>query len=253
MKFTYEDLISGEPIFVEGIGHFRSPLLSEIKPNSGIGMWEYNLYLNILSWEKDTLVKIMGVRSSSLLSKIQDNDKISCFDAITLNKQLKELLLKAMTFFIQETITWDEKSHGFITKKDGEETITGYINRDNFEDVKDMILQLNYIGLGKSSKPTGFASEKARKLWERAQKYLKEDAKRTPQDKKMSLGNIISKLSVASNSYNLFNIYNLTIFQLYDQFFQYGYLRATELNERAYSIHGGKGFDMQGWLKPISK
>ena len=44
----------------------------------------------------------------------------------------------------------------------------------------------------------------------------------------------------------------VTVFQLYDQFFQYGYLRAMDLSEMAYSNHGGKDFDLQAWLKPIT-
>ena len=59
MKFSYEDLISGDSIPVEGVGHIRSPLLHELKPTHGIGMWTYNLYLNILSWEKEDLIKFM--------------------------------------------------------------------------------------------------------------------------------------------------------------------------------------------------
>ena len=61
----------------------------------------------------------------------------------------------------------------------------------------------------------------------------------------MQLSNIISKLSCVSVGYTLLNIYDLTVFQLYDQFFQYGYLRAMDLSEMAYSNHGGKDFDLQ--------
>ena len=69
----------------------------------------------------------------------------------------------------------------------------------------------------------------------------------------MELGNIISKLCAANSGYTLLNIYDLTIFQLYDQFFQYGYLRAMDLNERAFSVHGGKEFNFEKWLEPILK
>ena len=67
----------------------------------------------------------------------------------------------------------------------------------------------------------------------------------------MSLGNVISKLCVVSNSYNLLNIYELTVYQLYDQFSQYCFLRSAEFGERVYSIHGGKKFKFEQWLDPI--
>ena len=52
MKFSYEDLISGDAIYVDGVGHLRSPQLKELKPTQGIGTWNYNLFLSMLSWDK---------------------------------------------------------------------------------------------------------------------------------------------------------------------------------------------------------
>ena len=63
MKFAYEDLISGDSIPVDGVGHIRSPLLRELKPTQGIGTWTYGLYLNLLVWEKDDLIKFMKISS----------------------------------------------------------------------------------------------------------------------------------------------------------------------------------------------
>ena len=90
-----------------------------------------------------------------------------------------------------------------------------------------------------------------KKAAEEAKKKAAEEAAKKKADKRLQLGNIISKLSCVSTGYTLLNIYNLTVFQLYDQFFQYGYLRAMDLNEMAFSNHGGKNFDIQAWLKPI--
>ena len=65
------------------------------------------------------------------------------------------------------------------------------------------------------------------------------------------LANIISKLCAVHPSYNLLNIYDLTVFQLYDAFFQYGYMRSTSLSEQIFSNHGGNSFKFENWLKPI--
>ena len=37
MKISYEDLISGDSIYVDGVGHVRSPFLRELKPTEGVG------------------------------------------------------------------------------------------------------------------------------------------------------------------------------------------------------------------------
>ena len=250
MKFSYEDLISGDAIPVKDVGHLKSPLLRQLNPTQGVGTWTYNLYVNVLAWEKEDFLKFARLTSGRPLSKL-DNAKLTIFDTMTLIDSTRELLQKAMAFFMQENLTWDSEHRLFISTDDKGEAI-GHIDRDNFEEVRDMMLQLNYIGLGKNAKPLKHSSKEAKELWERAQKYLKDESAKPQKDKTMSIGNIISKLCAASTSYNLLNIYDLTIFQLYDQFFQYGYLRAANLNEMAFCNHGGKDFDMQAWLKPLT-
>lgn len=99
MKFSYEDLISGDSIPVEGIGHIRSPLLHELKPTQGIGMWTYNLYLNILSWEKEDLIKFMKMSTGKTLKALENADKLNAFDAVTLLDPTRQLLQSAMAFF----------------------------------------------------------------------------------------------------------------------------------------------------------
>ncbi|MGN0819843.1 MAG: hypothetical protein ACI4M6_05550 [Christensenellaceae bacterium] len=250
MKFNYEDLISGDSIPVSGVGHIRSPQLWELKPTQGIGAWKYNFYLNLLIWDKDELIKFMRLSTGKKLKALDNAEKLTAFDVITLLDSPRKLLQDAMAFFMDENICWNNEKKVFITFIEDTNNVTGVINRDNFEDVRDMMLQVNYINLGRMAKPQKFASKKAKELWERAQQYLKNGAKKKA-DKRMQLGNIISKLSCVSTGYTLLNIFNLTVFQLYDQFFQYGYLRAMDLNEMAFSNHGGKNFDMQAWLKPI--
>ena len=252
MKFSYEDLISGDSIPVEGVGHIRSPLLHELKPTRGIGMWTYNLYLNILSWGKEDLIKFMKMSTGKRLKALDNEDKLSAFDVVTLLEPTRQLLQEAMAFFIDEELEWNKTKRCFIAKTKDNHNEIGCINRDNFDDVRDMMLQVNYINLERSAKPTKFSSKKAQSLWEQAQKPLKQEATKSTPDKRMQLSNIISKLSCVSVGYTLLNIYDLTVFQLYDQFFQYGYLRAMDLSEMAYSNHGGKDFDLQAWLKPIT-
>lgn len=253
MKFRYEDLISGDSIPADGIGHIRSPFLRELKPTSGIGIWTYNLYLNLLVWEKDEILNFLKVSSGKALKALeQSKEKLSAFDMMTLIDAARELLLQAMAFFMDEDLEWDVRKREFIAKAAGTGEEVGRITRQNFDDVRDMMLQVNYINLSHSTKPVKYSSKKAQALWEKVQKHLKDNAAKSSEDKRMQLGNIISKMSCVSIGYTLLNIYDLTIFQLYDQFFQYGYLRAMGISDMAFSNHGGKEFDVQAWLKPIT-
>lgn len=254
MKLSYEDLISGDAIPVKGVGRLRSPYLKELWPSTGIGMWDYNFYLNILSWDKHDIIKFLSTTMSQKgFARLEDNDKISAYDVITLLDAPRMTLQKVMSFFMHEKISWDEHSKRFITSDEQHGKKIGSIDRENFEDVRDMMLQMNYVSIGNSAAPIKHSSEAAKKAWDKVQEHLKKQSTKPNSDKTLSMGNIISKLSAADTSYNLLNIYNLTVFQLYDQFFQYGFLRAMNLNEMAYSNHGGEKFDIQGWLKPIFK
>jgi hypothetical protein len=255
LRFDYFDMLSGEPIPVVGIGHLRSPFLREICPSSGIGYDVYNLYLNFLSWDKDKLLKydqLMGLRGTE---KLAAADKLTVFDVATLLAQTRELCRGVLSFFMSEELEWDEDNRKFVayTTDDDGQHIAGEINRDNFEEVRRGILQLNFIGLEKDEEPVTHTSEHAKELWEKAQKFLKEQAKaKEGEDKpEYHIGNIISKVCAAHPSYNLLNIFRLTVFQLYDSFFQLGYIRSSDLNEQIFSNHGGDKFRFEDWLKPI--
>lgn len=252
MKLKYEDLLSGDSIFIDGVGHIRSPRLSELKPTNGIGTWNYDLYINLLVWDKEELLKFLKVITQKNLFALTKSNMLNVFDIITLLDSSRELVLKMLNFFIEEDVEWADKERKFLTYSKENHEFIGSINRDNFDDIRDMLLQMNYINLEKASGNTKYASDKAKALWEKAQQHLKTDAAKKTSDKRMRLGNIISKLSCVSIGYTLLNIYDLTIFQLYDQFFQYGYIRAMDLSEMAYSNHGGKDFDIQSWLNPIT-
>lgn len=244
---------------MDGVGHLMSPTLRSISPSSGIGYRAYNLYLNLLSWDKEQLLKydqFMKYRGAEKLRR----EQLNVFDVATLLNQTRELYRGVLSFFIVEKLVWDEKRRSFLIQAKDEENggiieTVGEINRDNFEEVRRVILQLNFIGLDKDESPIKHSSEKSRELWERVQGYLEEQSKTTHgKDKpEYHIGNIISKLCAAHPSYNLTNIYSLTIFQLYDSFFQFGYIRSSNLSERIFSNHGGKKFKFEDWLKPILK
>lgn len=251
MKLNYEELLSGDLIYIDGVGHVKSPKLKELNPTSGIGMWKYNLYLNILSWDKEEFLRFIraaGHRSFRAL----DDPRVEVFNAMTLFKDTRELLQNAMAFFINEKLEWDSEKKNYVITNDAGADI-GIISRNNFEEVRDALLQLNYINVNKKEEQIKHSSKKSEELWKIVQKNLKEQAKKEPQNDDLRFGNVISKLCSVGIGYTLLNVYDLTVFQLYDQFFQYGYLRAMDLNERAFTIHGGDKFNMQDWLKPIFK
>lgn len=253
MRFEYFDMLSGEPIYIEGIGHLRSPFLRELRPMSGIGYRGYNLYLNILSWDKEHLLKydqLMQYRGANKLNR----GCFNVFDVATLLPPTRELCRGVLSFFMVEDLVWDEQRRRYVVvDPDNSSAIVGEINRDNFDDVRQSMLQFNFIGLDNDDKPVIHTSDKARELWEQTQAHLKKQAENSSGEDKPEyrLGNIISKICSVHPSYNILNIYDLTIFQLYDAFFQVSYMRSADLSEQIFSAHGGEKFKFEDWLKPI--
>ena len=253
IKFNYEDLLSGDAIFMEGIGHFKSPQLKELKPTSGIGNWMYTFYLNVLSWDKEDFLQYAASAAVHQVPLLEKSTQLTVFDVMTLQADFRTLLQQALSFFIVEKLEWQEKEFKFSVLDASEKSI-GSICRKNFDTVRDVCLQMNYINLDKSNSDTlKHTNAKTKALWEAAQAHLKQQSKLSSGNKNYTIGNIISKLCAAGIGYTFHNIYDLTVYQLYDAFFQYGYLRAMNLNMAAFANHGGKQFDINDWLKPIKE
>lgn len=258
MYFDYFDMLSGDPLPLNGVGHIKSPSLRDIGSAYGIGYRNYNIYLNFLSWEKERLLeydRIMQYKGAEKLNR----EQFEFFDIATLLKQTRELYRGVLSFFIVEDVIWDDTHRRFMicvndTEEPDRKVLVGEINRDNFDTVRTAILQANFIGLDKDAEPVKHSSERSKELWEQAQKYLEEQAKSDKDSKdkpEYHISNIVSKLCAAHPSYNLLNVFDLTVFQLYDSFFQIGYLRSSDLNEQIFSNHGGDKFKFEDWLKPI--
>lgn len=255
MNFSYADLISGDSIFMRGVGHLRSPKLKELLPTKGIGEHVYNMYLNVLTWNKSEAYKFLDLISPNKASILKKTDQLSLFDLITIVAPLETLLKEAFSFFLIEEVAWDKIRRKFIVTEKESGGAVGEITRDNFDEVRDSMLKMNYLSLENipEKKEPHFTSEKAKLLWERAQQYGWDGSGKKSHNKKFTLGNIVSKICASNIGYNLFNIYDLTIYQLYDQFFQLRYLHGVALGERVYTNYGGKKFDPEGWLNPITK
>ncbi|MBQ8403131.1 MAG: hypothetical protein IJX55_01740 [Clostridia bacterium] len=196
--------------------------------------------------------QLMQFRGASKLNK----DCFNVFDVATLLTQTREFCRGVLSFFMVEDLVWDEEGRRYLAIPPGESSeAVGEINRENFEEVRQLMLQFNFIGLDKDDAPTSHSTDKAKELWEKTQGFLKKQAEMTPKDNKPEyhLSNIISKMCAIHPSYNLLNIFGLTVFQLYDSFFQLGYMRSADLSEQIFSTHGGEKFKFEDWLKPILK
>lgn len=242
-KIRYEDLLSGDVIPVTGVGHVRSPKLKEMAPTSGIGWSAYNLYLTFLKAGKELI-------SKALKKEVESDDQI--FNEIIQDESLRELYEKAFSFFICENVQYNDefKCYLVIREEDGEKPhLEGLIDAERFDYARSAILLANYVSLDKTSVSIKHSSAAAKAAWERAQAFLSEQESK--EDEAMSFGNMLSKVCTIHPSLNYLNVFELTMFQFYDTFFQCCYMRSTEFSESIVAQHGSKDFQYTDWMNPV--
>ncbi len=230
------DLLSPEPCPLARVGHVRAPTLRQV---AAIGYETYNAYLSLLSLQSGQLSEASGLPGSA-------GD--STFDTMAASPELRAFLCAAFSFFLDEDAIFSEVHNAFLCMK--EEQPVGVIDASNYEDVCSCILQRNHVD---SARPSGkqFRNEKAREIYEKLQRAKAKSPKQLPERQAdTSLPNLISALCVQHNSINMCNVWDLTVYQLYDQFLRQSYLNQVHIHAMNYAGWGGE-FDPNDWYKKL--
>ena len=217
MKLDYATLISPYPYYIEGIGNVKCPTLKEIW-NPEITYQGYSTFLTLLLLTPQTYLE--QVNPSQNFSLPDAN--ITMFDLIANDKTLQEQYCVVFSFFLEEDVSWDN-TYGFITymtiDDSNEPSIKGVINKDLFNIVCDIILQRCDVNRKDSDVDTSKVENKrALEILKKIQKNRKSVLHNSAHDKDMDLPNLIASVAVKSNSINYTNIWDLTVFQLYEHF-----------------------------------
>ena len=223
MKLSYFELLSNDPIQVPNAGSILSPRLKDI---SAIGIHTYHYYLTIL-----------------LLDSI--------FDLLLTNTSFCSVLTDILNFFIKEDVVYSPEHKCFFLRQGNE--ITGSITKDNYPQICDVICQRNNIKSNLQKDPSEVKSKKASEILKKLQKGRARKAGHTKADENMELGNIISAVAGKSHSLNLLNIWDLTIFQLWDCFARLSNNSIYDIQSMSVAAWGNKDnyFDATAWFKRI--
>lgn len=260
MKLEYFDLLSPEPIYIIGIGSIKSPKLRDI---CKLGYLSYKNYINVLllnpedyynNFEKD---KIQWYKSLDEESK----NKIYMYDLMLSNEQLITMYVEVFDFFFNEIVTFNVNKGIFCLfsndeSVNNESKAIGNINRDTFSDICDIILQRINIFRDYSNEDfKKVKNKRALEILKKLKKGQEQQNKNNQQNKKIELPNIISALSTYHNSLNINNIWDITIFQLYDQFNRQQNKIVFNINSNSVSVWGDKEnkFNITKWFETMDK
>lgn len=206
MKMDYADLLSPFSFYLDGIGHICSPKLKDIW-NPKVTWKGFQAYLALLLMTPQTYC----------------GQDIPMFDILRSDAPLQAAYTEMFSFFFEEKVLWNDPNQLFFTyqkeKGNSKSVPAGMIHPDNFSEVCDVILQR--CGISRKDTDTDTSRVKNRRAVEilkKIQKGRRNTSAPSGQDRDLELPNLIAAVAVKSNSINFTNIWDLTLFQLYEQF-----------------------------------
>ena len=246
MNVDYFSLLSPEPFYIKGVGKVKPPKLRDI---CKIGINRYNLYISMLLLTKNKFLECLNEDTQSY----ENQDFLYViFD----KKEFVELYREAFSFFICENVGYSLKDKMFCTYVKSTDlklnkqaiNIVGNICNDNFDSIRNIILQFNYIfeDQFKHSKPH---DKHTAELLKKRDMYRKKYGVNDQDASDLELGNIISKVATYGNNVNFINIWDFTIFQLYDQFFTINDKQSLQLQYTNFAVWGGDDNLLSEWYK----
>lgn len=260
MRLDYGTQLSPVPITLS-IGTLRKPTLREISQITfdRFSFYEFFLKLSPETYYTKLRIENDGEAYWSSLTE-EEQDKITVYDIIKEDEQIRNTYVEIFNFFFVETIIYQEgffillKENTAIDKPDEikKEQVRGAIAKDNFSQVLSLLQQICCIyNEEESLDDMKFKNNLARKLMEKMLKAKKKEQETKKSDLNLTIPNIISSLANKHPSLNYLNIWDLTIFQLLDAFNRIQTNSMYDIDSTRVSVWGDekKTFDVSLWYK----
>jgi len=226
-------LLAGMSIFIENLG-ILTPL--KLRDIITLGELNYNELLSVLLIDKSN---IDGLNN-------QDINNLELLMVYSYqNQDFREKTLKALKLFLNKEFFMNNE--GFFYCDDL------IINNDSFNYFQYVLKCANHIEIKKKEDEIIPGNERARKFMEKL-KLSKQNIKKP---EIINLHSIISGVAWKSNNTNIINIFDLTIYQLYD-----AYHRLENIDNYHYTLSGlyagtvdGKNINLSNitWSKILKK
>lgn len=255
MKLDYATLISPYPLFLKNIGHVKCPTLREIW-NPNITYQSYQAFISLLAMTSQNYHEVVNLSNSSWYKILSNEEKenITVFDIIIEESEIQQKFYDVFNFFFVENIIWDSHNNIYITYMDLDENKkiipTGFIYKKNFSELCDIILQkCGIIRNDSDIDISKIKNKRALEIFKKIQKARKQIS--VKHDKDLELPNIIAKVAVKAKSINYLNIWDLTVFQLQEQFNQECQNVMFDINSISVAAYGNEKNTFKGneWYK----
>ncbi len=242
MNLSYFDLLSPAPVHLSGIGGIVSPKLREL---SVIGYNRYQFYLSVLQMDMNRVLSVVEPQEIPNAQQLQTNP----FDLLTADPGTADMLQEVLNFFLEEDVSFSEHHKAFFVRTGNE--ITGMITGENYPQVCEAICLRNGIRKSQEVDCNKAKSKKALEIMNKLQKGREKKANQVKSDDNLELGNILSAVANKSQSLNIVNIWDLTVYQLWDCFFRLSNNSIYNIQSMSVAAWGDKDnhFDAAAWYK----
>lgn len=241
------DLLSGAPIPLEGVGTLLPPRLRDLCPGGRIGFSRYNRLLSLACMGTEDFLQGLGLKEAFSALPQGERESFTPYNLLTLFEEYRELLGELLGLFLAEEVRYDEDASRFVTlAPDG--TAAGRVDNENYPQVQRAILRLNCLSAQEPS-AQNFKSGRARAVYEKILEGRKRQAKCLKPDDSLSLPNLVSAVACQHASYNLLNIWDLTVYQLYDQFARLNRKHQLDVSSLRWAAWGKDSFDFSLWYQ----
>ena len=239
-------LLRGKPITVLGVGKIHSPILKDIFQDEESFM-RYASMRAIITGNAGDLRKLIDTM------KLTDNysdmtdlayQEAKKYELLWHSQILRKFFADGLRLFCDDQIGISEENQCFILVN-SENQISGVIDQNNYDSVQQYLLSTLSPSEERRT-DVKFASKAAQELWNKQNELEDKTPEGNPED--FTLTNIISKLACGTTGYTLFDIYDLSVYQLMETFGSYSQHRTAGVSERAYSHWGGEEFDPLMWM-----
>lgn len=235
-------LLAGEPIHVdESIGFLKPLTVREIVKE---GYTKYLKYLNILTLKKEDLIGEEG--------KDIDLSLFGIILAIEEEEIIQEMKNAVEFFFKEESVVL--KDDGILLINEGENQKIIYDG--NFDKFSEVIKFQNSLKKVNGESVEVEATEKAKEIKEKLSKSREQIAmiKQSENDENNELDftDILSSVSSMSNSINKLNVFDLTVYQLYDEFKRLDLIEQYDISIKS-MLAGAKDVKLKHWSSKIDK
>jgi hypothetical protein len=270
MKLDYGTLISISPLELQNGLSIRSPLLKEI---SKLTFPVYQFYLGILLLDIESYYNGIdqtpldydskySKQEKELINKIrqeyeslneEEKEWIQPIDIISFDTSLLNNIGEALSFFLNCRLYYSHDHQAFVHVD--HKKIVYTLPKSFYTEIADLILQRNGIirSITNHEKPK-FKSKLAEKLYYRTKQAEKNREKSRNTDKNMDLPNIISAVAARHHSLNILNIWDITVYQLYDQFQRLQNNTLYDIQSMSVAAWGDdkNNFDATQWYKNLN-